>query len=182
MAKAANVRKRRAQRGRPRKEGVGRTPSGAVSRAQENVMGVVIEARIRHGVSEAEAPRQEGGTALGRLWGQKLITTAQKDAGDAYAELHAEAEVYAHAPKGFQRIDGGPAMDWDCKDFDPEAYTQRAIDKIGKRDGLCAALTEAKAEASVFWVAILDCDPPDWMLPALRDGLTLLARNFRTEA
>lgn len=145
-------------------------------------MGVVIEARIRHGVSPDEAARQEGGTALGRLWGEKLITLAQKDAGESYAELCTEAAMYEQGPRGFERVEGGARVDWDCRDFDREGYAKRAVDAIGKRDGLQAALVEAKAEASVFWVCVLDCDPPSWMLPALRDGLTLLAKNFKTGA
>jgi hypothetical protein len=155
-------------------------------------MGVVIEARIRHGVSPTEAPRQEGGTALGRLWGEtkdlkdddprKIITIAQKDAGESYAELCALAQRYEQCPRGFERVDGRGSVDWDNKHFDREAYTKRAVDALGKRDGLQAALKLAEAEASVFWVAILDCDPPSWMLPALRDGLTLLAKNFKTGA
>jgi hypothetical protein len=92
----------------------------------------------------------------------------------------AEAAIYEKGPRGFERVDGGAPVDWDCREFDREGYTQRAVAAIGKRDGLEAALVAAEANASVFWVCILDCDPPNWMLPALRDGLTLLARNFKT--
>jgi hypothetical protein len=145
-------------------------------------MGVVIEARIRHGVKPEEAPRQEGGTALGRLWGEKLISLAQKDAGESYAELVALAQRYEQCPRGFERLDGKGSIDWENELFDREAYAKRAFDAISKRDGLFAALKEAKAEASVYWVCVLDCAPLPWMLPALRDGLTLLARNFKTGA
>lgn len=181
MTKAINLKKRRAQRGRPRDDGVMREPNGRACRAQEPVMAVVVNARIRHGVSPEEAPRQEGGSALGRLWGQKLITTAQRDAGEAYAELCARADSYVPGrPHGFERVDGRAATDWDLMTrHDREEYAQRATAALGKRTGLEYALDAVEARATVYWVCVMDCDPQPWMLPTLRDGLALLARNFR---
>ncbi len=143
-------------------------------------MAVVVNARIRHGVSPEEAPRQEGGSALGRLWGQGLISVAQKDAGEAFAELCALADRYVVGrPHGFERHDGGSGLDWDAADFDREEYAQRAIAALGKRSGLEFLLTSIGARSEVYSVCVLDRDPQSWMLPALRAGLTLLARNFR---
>ena len=181
--KAANARKRRAQRGRPRADGVLREANGRACRADEPVMAVVINARIRHGVSPEEAPRQEGGTALGRLWGQKLITTTHKDAGEAFAQLSALADRYVCGrPHGFERHDGAGGLDWDSADFDREAYAERAIGTLAKREGLRAALVAAMVEKTVTDVCILDELPTAYGLPTLRAGLDILARNFKVGA
>ena len=90
--------------GRTRKQGVGRTASGAISRAKENVMQTATDARQRvYGVSEEEAPRQEAGTALGRLWGRGEITQAQMEAGLSYAEIHRACVAYEQCPKGLEK-------------------------------------------------------------------------------
>lgn len=105
-----------AKRGRPRKEGVPRTPSGQLSRSKKvqdmtaaDAMSVVVERRIRHDnivplkrdgklvTPESQAIDPRRGYVLGRLRIAGRITERQHEAGLRFADILARY----YALKGF---------------------------------------------------------------------------------
>ena len=94
-SKAAKLRAKRGNVGRPRKRGE-RYPSGDIKRSetQKDNMSVAIEARRRvdgwsDTVSDKDVMSQYAGYTLGRIFLDKRITEEQRKAGDEYAEIHA---------------------------------------------------------------------------------------------
>ena len=143
-------------------------------------MQTATDARQRvYGVSEEEAPRQEAGTALGRLWRRGEITQAQMEAGLSYAEIHRACVAYEQCPKGLEKTEGGGSQDWDSPDFDAEAYTERAVSAIARYHALRVALEREELASPVFLVAIKDIDPLSTLVPAVSKGLGILAHNLR---
>lgn len=95
MAAYSKASKRQAKRGRPKKEGVLRTPSGQISRAKEPPAKVAQQARMRiFGMTASEAMSDLAGDNLGRLhmaWKRDKaegISTSQYDAAERYREVY----------------------------------------------------------------------------------------------
>jgi len=95
MAARTKAAKIKAKRGRPKKEGVLRTPSGQISRAKEPPAKVAQLARMRiFGMSASEALSELAGDNLGRLhmaWKRDKaegISTSQYDAAERYREVY----------------------------------------------------------------------------------------------
>jgi len=136
---------------------------------------VVQEARQRvHGLTPWQSAHQDAGTVLGRLWLRKAISQAQKAAGDKYLAKHNAAMRAIKAPAGLQVTnkagDGGEIV--------TQEYIAWAIGVVGEYETLKAALRDIRADATVDLVVVYDDEPPDSMLPALRDGLDLLAARL----
>jgi hypothetical protein len=146
-------------------------------------MKTAIEARQRvYGVSETEAPRQEAGSAVGRLWARGAVSQVQLDAAKSYRQIHALALRYEQPPHGLEVTGGGRPVDWDAEGFDQEAYTDRAISAIARYHGLRMALENIAAERVIYHTVIEDRDTPGWTLVKLREGLDLIARNAPLKA
>lgn len=96
------------RRGRKRKPGVPRTPSGQISRAQRAQIDEAAEARavrIRmFGLSEVDARDQKAATYIGRL-----CLAGRKNTTDSITETQYEAaQRYLNAYIAFQRAVGSP--------------------------------------------------------------------------
>lgn len=136
---------------------------------------VATEARQRvHGLTAWQSAHQDAGTVLGRLWLRRAISQAQKDAGEKYRNKRDAAMRAIKAPLSLQVTnkagDGGDVVTND--------YISWATAVVGEYETLKAALKDIKAEATVELVVILDDEPLDSMLPALREGLDLLAKRL----
>ena len=132
---------------------------------------VATEARQRvYGLTVAQSADEDAGTVLGRMWLRQAISRLQCDAGKKYLEKYEAAMKAIKAPVGLRVTnsagDGGDTV--------TEEYVDWATKAVGEYETLKAALEDVRAESSVRYVVILDTDPPDWMLPALHDGLNML--------
>lgn len=136
---------------------------------------VAIAARQRvYGLTDWEAGHQDAGTAVGRLWLRKAITRAQMDAADRYFEKHRAYDRARKAPIG---LAAGNQAGHDGE-LVTDDYIDWAIGIVGEVETLIYALKDINAEATVHWVVILGNDPPEFMLPALREGLDCLAKRL----
>lgn len=176
--KAANLRKRRAQRGRPRDEDCERTPSGQKSRARrpaEDPRKGAWEARQRvYGVSADQASLEEAGSALGRLKLVGVISGPMYEAGNRYHTLQVNAVRALGGPRNTARGGSGGVSG----DVISDDWVEWAVGVTSQFRAFSAALAQINAANTVELVVVHDVDPLPVMHPALRDGLGLLVHKF----
>ena len=193
--------RRRGKAGRKRVQGVARTKSGRISRSRKAredrkrvetmeaeafdrahyEVRLVIRA-AKHGLTEAQAARQESGTVLGRLWLSTQIDERQYDAGVNYRKLRADYLKAINAPDGTRN---GPAPvngdDTDAHEdwvADVKARFQAAQKAIS---GASCQNREANIPAAMEYIVVKDQEL-DHMVGDLRLGLNALVRHFRLDA
>ena len=156
-AKSTNRRKRRLHRsfsrgGRPREDGVLRTPSGRKSRSsaarretQLQVMATALDARMRQtGLRAREAAQPQAGSALGLLQFDGHLKAREVKAGEYYAETL--ARHYGLAGISF-----------------PSARAQNLFAVRGhagdETENRAEAAKKASARAAALDRVLLNCDP-----------------------
>lgn len=96
--------------GRKRKNGVKRTASGRVSRAQdaytENLDPILTRMRL-FGLTEKDARDQKASTFIGRLQLTKIISQAQYDAAQEYLKLYEAFQRAVKSPDALRSSNGG---------------------------------------------------------------------------
>jgi hypothetical protein len=122
-------------KGRPRKSGVKRTKSGAISRAagayNENADAIELRMRV-FGLTEKEARDQKAGTYVGRLCLAGLrnstdgVSEAQYDAATAYLEAYANFKRAVKSPDALATGSGGASG---VEGPGYEQWCQRAVSK-----------------------------------------------------
>lgn len=175
MANISRRKRKRAKRGRPRDEAAPRTASGRKSRARrplEDPRAVALEARRRVlGLSRDIAGHEKAASVLGRLWLAGRIAEPLRAAGEAYVEIHADAMRALKAPTGLA-VNGAVGTAGDAVSADYVAWAKRVVARYEK---LKSGLAAAGALSIVESVAIEDRPPPAASMPALIEGLRLLA-------
>lgn len=159
--------KKRRKGGRPRKQGVARTQSGAISRSAEaraervqEVVAVALDARMRHtGLPRAKASDPMAGSALGLLLLDKRITREQYEAGVAYAETMARYYAATGIPFPSARamdifrvrgLSGDPTPD-------SEAKARAIANGVMKMEGAFLSCAEGPmVKRKTFEVCVLD--------------------------
>lgn len=179
MAKAATIKKRRAHRGRPADPDCARTDSGRKSRARgapkEDPRKVAIEARQRiFGLAPEDAATDLAGSALGRLRLSKAITEAMLEAGEKYRILWTDARRALTGPDGLEK-GGSPGVGGDIISKDWVDWATRVTGHYRVFSGY---LRRIEAINTVECVVCHDMDPAPVMMPALHEGLLLLAIEF----
>lgn len=186
-SKAEKLRAKRG-RGRPKKEGALRTPSGQISRAKEPPAKVAQLARMRiFGMSASEALSELAGDNLGRLhmsWKRDKsdgISTDQYDAADRYREVYNEkrkAECSSAAHYEHSGIIGTSSQD------EYDAWVKRANAAF---DDARKAITDAQIElrngnllAAVQYMLERDAYFPH-MIGDIRLACNVLHRHFFTQ-
>jgi hypothetical protein len=159
-SRAAKLRsKRKAQIGRPLKQGVARTDSGQISRAQnpaEPSDKVAREARMRiFGVSEAVASTPQAATFMGRL---SLLGQAgggiSVDQYDALVRFSMDRESYMRAiqaPDSLVNVGEGGRSTSD-EEADAEARIRSKRRYLAAREAIQAAQNENRT--SNLWAAV----------------------------
>jgi hypothetical protein len=180
MTKSLNVKKRRAQRGRPRLEDIEREPNGRGQRGRnprkhEDPRKVVLEARQRiYGLPAEDAGQPLAGSALGRLRLAGGISEMMFDAGERYRVLWTEAMRALTGPEGFEK-GGSPGVGGDIISDDWVTWATRATANYRVA---ASALGDINAFNTVEYVVVVDEDPIPEMMAALSEGLLLLALKF----
>jgi hypothetical protein len=180
MTKSLNVKKRRAQRGRPRLEDIEREPNGRGQRGRnprkhEDPRKVVLDARQRiFGLSPEDAATDLAGSALGRLRLAGQISEAMLEAGKKYRILWTEAMRALTGPEGLE-VGGSPGVGGDIISDDWVSWATRATANYRVA---ASALGDINAFNTVEYVVVIDEDPVPAMMPALTEGLLILALKF----
>lgn len=122
-------------KGRPRKAGVKRTKSGAISRAAgaytDNSAAIALRMTV-FGLTEKEARDQKAGTYVGRLCLAGLrnstdgVSEAQYDAATAYLEAYANYKRAVKSPDALASGNGGASG---AEGPGYEQWCQRAVSK-----------------------------------------------------
>lgn len=132
-------------KGRKRKSGVKRTPSGRPSRAQEALVEHLpgIERRMRQfGLSEEGARDQKAGTVVGRLRLMGLLSEAEYQAAQRALAIY-EAFQRAVKSPSLRPIGTGGAGELGTDDY--AAWCARAITAWEGREGVRGVVREASA-------------------------------------
>lgn len=178
MTKSLNVKKRRAQRGRPRREGVDREPNGKPSRAKvdESAMNVALRARTRClGVPEAMAHDQKAESPIGRLNLRGLITEAHLWAAKRYSTIHAQRLKDIQAKVGLAVLGERYFTLEDSRD--PAQIDDEIGKTAAKHREMRKCITDR--ERAVFELVVLDRrEPPTNFYPELFGALVKLAHHF----
>ena len=180
--------KRERQKGRPLKEGVARTDSGAISRSKrpaDPADKVAREARMRHfGVTAKDASTAEASTAIGRwaLLGTKGggISQEQYEALTRFTTTREHYLLSMQVPDSL-RSKGSPGR----STFDEQRDTDRAVSLKKQYDGAMAAIKAAQIEhrnanlfAALQYVVVGNCDFPH-MIGDVRIVGNVLHRLFQ---
>lgn len=165
------------KRGRPAKQGVDRTASGRISRAQprEDMRLVAISAREAHtGLPKELAVHEKAETSLGRLWLRGLITGAMREAGEHYARLYGDMLTAIKAPTGLA-VGGGKSADGDLITDDYTRWARQVIRAYSEAHGW---LIDIGGGAATMWIAVGDYECSERILPHLCRELLVLARKW----
>ena len=130
MAKAANLKRRRKQRGRPSAENVDREPNGRRTRSKlkEDIRVVAVQGRARVlGVPVELAAMAECGTVQGRLWLEQRISWPLKQAADELVQWRRGMENALQVPDSLATGSIGGASQEAS-----EAYAKWATAAVGK--------------------------------------------------
>lgn len=192
------------KRGRPRKEGVSREPSGRISRRDEAPARTALEARARmFGISQEDAMNQEAGTFMGRLhmayvaWAKveksKPDGKKQPEQSLSTAQYHALLSCQ-QAHNDFLCATGAPGAQYDRhlgSDGDPDAHARWCIaakerwhgkDMKGGIRGVIYQAQEQERRLNL-WAALDYCVFQEQyiphMVPELRTLGNALARHFK---
>jgi hypothetical protein len=191
--------KRRLKTGRPRIEGMERTPSGQISRSKVNlgerekdVMATVIDARARlHGANEANAKSPEWGYVLGRIYmdgnlGRGHLANMRLKAGNNYATDIGRYYGLTGIPFPSARAQcmfsiGG--FDGDVSESRADA-ARKASAKMMALEGVLLRCEDGRSVATtVKNICILDLDEargwPTHMHGLLRRGLDALILHYQ---
>ncbi|MFC0246420.1 hypothetical protein ACFOLL_04455 [Falsochrobactrum ovis] len=190
MAAYSKAEKRKAKRGRgrPRKEGVLRTPSGQISRAKEPPAKVAQLARMRiFGMTASEALSDLAGDNLGRLhlaWRRDKsegISAAQYEAAERYREVYNDRRKAELSPGAYYEQGGTIGT------HDPDEYEDWVIRvKLAYTDAR-KAIDEAQLETrnSNLYAAVQYMIEQDQYFPHMLGDIRLacnaLYRHFFTQ-
>ncbi|WP_420961095.1 hypothetical protein [Brucella sp. IR073] len=187
MKSYSKAAKLKAKRGRPRKEGALRTPSGQISRAKEPPAKVAQQARMRiFGMTASEALSDLAGDNLGRL---HLAWKRDKTDGIS-ADQYEAAERYREVLNDYRKADLSPAAHYDQNGAvgasDPDEYDAWVRRAKQSYDDARKAIEAAQEETRVgnLWAAVdymLERDAYfPHMLGDIRLALNALHRHFFT--
>lgn len=175
--------------GRPRKKGVERYKSGAITRKarEEDVMAVAIWQRVKLGMTEEAARSDLGGFLIGRMHQAKLIQRHHLEAAERY---HADMERWiglngigrgtAKTSKLFEMI-GGMSL---AGEPDDETI-RRAKSAVAEAQGavLNGSSLEGRQAIDLLNKVIVRDEGPttmnDHVLGLIRLALNILARHYR---
>jgi hypothetical protein len=158
-SRAAKLKAHRAKRGRPLKEDVARTDSGAISRSKhpaESADKVAREARMRHfGIAAKHASTAEASTVMGRLslLGQEGggISVDQYEALKRYATTREHYMISIMAPDSLRsKGNSGPSSFDELRDTETKARLKRQYDSA--RSAIQSAQNEHRN--SNLWAAV----------------------------
>lgn len=174
-----------AKRGRKSKQGVARTPSGQISRAEDAMnehIGPIERRMARYGLSEGDARDQRSETVVGRLNMARLISDAQYQAAVEYQKLCAANERASSSPNSLRSRNavGG-------QDLNDEQHARWCQAVIGKYKLASAVILRANERArGTHILGAMQCVVlGNQELPHLYGdaalGLSALAVHFQTE-
>ena len=167
------------RRGPKYKAGVRREANGRASRSYkptEDATVVAREARQRvYNLTQAQSTHEQAGTAVGRLWLSGAITTAEREAGDRYRELHDRAMKAIKAPVGLA-VGAGPSSDGDLV---TDEYIDWAIKATAHWRTLQDALQDISCRHAIERLIVSDEDCPSAAAASVvRVGLSMLVNKF----
>lgn len=174
-------------KGRPRKAGVKRTKSGAISRAaganNENAEAIALRMRV-FGLTEKEARDQKASTYVGRLCLAGIrhstdgVSEAQYDAAMAYQQAYTNFKRAVKSPDALAVGSGGASG---AEGPGYEQWCQRAVSKWeGIKQAVYAEqelYTHANMWAALDYIVSQDTDLPH-MIGDLRLGLNAVAHHL----
>lgn len=178
MTKSANIKRKRASRGRPKDADCLREANGRKSRSGrftpvEDATIVAISARKRHwGLSDKNAVSERGGTVLGRLRLSNAITEPMWQAGQNYLEAYDAYLRSIKSPRGLA-VSNAPGDGGDIITPEYSDWAQKAIETYEEYK---KELLKVMAFFTVERIVVRDYEASPMWIDPLHRGLGRLVK------